>query len=240
MTFGKKKNRLEVEGIQIHCLLLLARQVTRVGTDLVWISAGSLTRMAMQMGFHQDPNRFEEISTQQKKIRRRLWYTILELNVQAALDSGMSPMIMDEDYNTQPPSNTNNDLDEGNREEHSPRISFQPVLVGSLPLRLRVTRVINSLHEEPSYEQDLALGNELAQACRDAAAEIEHAASMDKTTNFASSYCSHLLRRFPLCLHFSCAILAQKNPLAADEDLELRHDFLLLGLKDRKWSRKID
>ncbi|KAJ5610038.1 hypothetical protein N7510_006757 [Penicillium lagena] len=209
-----EKNRLKVEGIQIHCLLLLARQVTRVGTDLVWISAGSLTRMAMQMGFHQDPNRFEEMSTQQKEIRRRLWYTILELNVQAALDSGMSPMIRDEDYNTQPPSNVNdNDLDEGNPEEHPTHVSFQPVLASSLPLRLRVTRVINSLQEESSYEQVLAIGNELAQACRDAATEIEHAASMNKTAKFASSYCSHLLRRFPLCLHFSYAITAQKNPL---------------------------
>lgn len=30
------------------------------------------------------------------------------MNVQAALDSGMSPMIMDGDYNTVPPSNVSN------------------------------------------------------------------------------------------------------------------------------------
>ena len=47
-----EKDRLTWNGIQIHCLLLLARQVTRLGADLVWISAGSLIRMAMQMGLH--------------------------------------------------------------------------------------------------------------------------------------------------------------------------------------------
>lgn len=79
-----EKDRLTIKGIQVHCLLLLARQVNRIGADIVWISAGSLIRMAMQMGLHQDPNHIGDMSTGQKELRRQLWYTILEMNVQAA------------------------------------------------------------------------------------------------------------------------------------------------------------
>ncbi|KAE8383732.1 hypothetical protein BDV26DRAFT_250687 [Aspergillus bertholletiae] len=216
-----EKDRLTLEGIQVNCLLLLARQVSRMGADLVWISAGSLLRIAMQMGLHQDPDRLEEMSLIQKEIRRRLWYTILEINAQSALDSGMLPMITDADYNTQPPSNANDDelqdsaQDEA-RKTASPRtISFQSLLAESLPLRLRATRIINSLQEEPSYDEVLAIGNELASACSKAATTIEQAASESNahSVGFASSFCNHLLRRFPLCLHYQFAVKAKKQPL---------------------------
>lgn len=108
-----EKDRLTLKGIQVHCLLLLAHQVNQVGADLVWISAGSLMRMAMQMGLHQDPDYLGEIGVRQKEVRRRLWYTILEMNVQAALDSGMPPMIMDGDYNTVSPSSVSDHELEG-------------------------------------------------------------------------------------------------------------------------------
>lgn len=217
-----EKDRLTLKGIQVHCLLLLARQVNQVGADLVWISAGSLMRMAMQMGLHQNPDYLGEMSVRQKEIRRRLWYTILEMNVQAALDSGMSPMIMDGDYNTVPPSNvSDNELEEptqgGQRSiSNCPQTSFQSLLSRSLSLRLRATRVINSLQEEPSYDQVLSLGNELDLACREATVAIEGApsnADVPSVSQFASNYCSHLLRRFPLCLHFRYAVKAKANPL---------------------------
>lgn len=181
------------------------------------------------MGLHQDPDRLEEMGMREKEIRRRLWYSILELNVQSALDSGMSSMIADEDYNTKPPSIINdNDLEDGNHDQ-SARISFQTILTRSLPLRQRVIRVINSLNDERTYEEILTLGNELSSAYRNAAGEIEHFIhNNNPATKFASSYCIHLLRRFPLCLHFPYAIKSQKNPiysfsqqvcLAASQDL---------------------
>jgi hypothetical protein len=74
--------------------------------------------MAMQMGLHQDPSNLGETSVLQKEVRRRLWYTILELNVQAALDSGMAPMIIAAEYNTQPPTNLDDaDLVEASGED---------------------------------------------------------------------------------------------------------------------------
>ncbi|KAF4181098.1 hypothetical protein CNMCM8694_005577 [Aspergillus lentulus] len=222
-----EKDRLTLDGIQIHCLLLLARQVNRVGADLAWISAGSLIRMAMQMGLHQDPSHLGETSVVQRELRRRLWYTILELNVQAALDSGMAPMITAAEYNTQPPSNLDDaDLVEASGEGPRAKASSIPtqtsvlrLLADSLPLRLEATRVINNLQDKPSYDQVLRLGNDLASVCRgarifvDQLMSTEHDMSTHQTRRFKYSFCEHYLSRFLLSLHYPYAIQGKRNPL---------------------------
>lgn len=93
--------------------------------------------------------------------------------------------------------------------------SFQSLLSRSPSLRLRATRVINSLQEEVSYDKVLSFGNKLDLACREATVAIEGTpsnADAHSVNQFASSYCSHL-RRFPLCLHFRYAVKAKANPL---------------------------
>lgn len=207
-----EKDRLTLKAIQVYCLVLLSREVNYVGADLVWISAGSLVRIAMQMGLHQDPELLGLMDIAEKELRRRLWYTILEINVQAAIDSGMSPMIADEDYNTRPPSDAREQTtgDRQGGEDTLTRFSFQPLLAKSIPLRLRLTRIINSMQEEPSYDKVLELGNELAVASSEVAIAISQSSSAN---TFGFSFCSHLLRRFSLCLHYRPAVKAKTNPL---------------------------
>lgn len=219
-----EKDRLSVDGLQIYCLLLLARQVNCVGADLVWISAGSLMRMAIQMGLHQDPDHLGGMALLQKEMRRRLWYTILELNVQAALDSGMRPMVTSDDFDTRPPLNLNDeDLDNEMQWDSSKemslmptRTSFQCLLATSVLLRLESARVINALKEEPPYDRVIHLGEELATVCRNATSSIDHHKSVAKSlwpTEFPYSWCDHLHRRFLLCLHLPYAAKAAHNPI---------------------------
>ncbi|GKZ58482.1 hypothetical protein AnigIFM49718_004301 [Aspergillus niger] len=212
-----EKSRLTLGGIQLHCLLLLARQVNQVGADLIWISTGSLMRIAMQMGLHQDPNCLSEMDPTEKELRRRLWYTILELNLQSSLDSGMLPMIATGDWNTEPPSDHNLDAEPeiGEREESAAHksMNLQPILSSSIPLRLHASRLINDLREEPPYEEVLEVGKELASACRDISVTLDQLDSASPLDQFASSFCTHLIRRFTLCLHYKFAIKAKINPL---------------------------
>ncbi|KAL6234542.1 hypothetical protein BDW75DRAFT_231100 [Aspergillus navahoensis] len=229
-----EKDRLSLRAVQVHCLLLLSRQVNQVGSDLVWISAGSLMRVAMQMGLHQDPDLLGQMNCQQKHIRRRLWYTIMEVNVQAAIDSGMPPMITDGDYTTRPPSDEMGGSDSASAASQP---NFQAVLARSFSVRLRTTRVINSMQDEPSYDQVLELGGELASACSEAAHVINESACASSA--FGSSFCSHLLRRFPLCLHYRYAIRARSNPLYSHSRhacLEAALDLVTL-LKDSVYSQ---
>ncbi|KAJ5128202.1 transcriptional regulator family: Fungal Specific TF [Penicillium atrosanguineum] len=179
--------------------------------------------MAMQMGLHQDPDYLGDTNAEQKEIRRRLWYTILEMNIQAALDSGMVPMITENDYNTLPPSsiedvNIDPEGSEGVKETTltSYPKSLQYILARSISFRLKATKVINSLEEEPSYESVLQLGHELASVCREAAVSTSSGPSELGSSpggQFANSFCSHLLNRFLLCLHFKYAMQATQNPL---------------------------
>ncbi|KAL4792942.1 hypothetical protein BDV19DRAFT_380431 [Aspergillus venezuelensis] len=208
-----EKNRLTIQAVQLHCLLCLSRQVNQIGADLVWISAGSLLRMGMQMGLHQDPDLLGGMDPQDKELRRRLWYTILEMNVQATIDSGMSPMVTEDDYNTKPPGNQEPSEGQIHNSDNTPTsttVSFQSLLAKSLPLRFRIAKTINSMREEPTYEQVLGLGNELSSAC----SEVARGISQVKSANsFPGSFCSHLIGRFSLCLHYRYAIRAKINPL---------------------------
>ncbi|KAL4739873.1 fungal-specific transcription factor domain-containing protein [Aspergillus similis] len=203
-----EKDRLSLKAVQVHCLLVLSRQVNQVGSDLVWISAGSLVRMAMQMGLHQDPDLLGQMDPRQKHIRRRLWYTIMEMNVQAAIDSSMPPMIADKDYTARPPPDVMAGSDAATDADQP---SLQGVLARSFSVRLRATSLINSMQEEPSYDRVLELGGQLASACSEAARVLNQSTSASSA--FMSSFCSHLLRRFTLCLHYRYAIRAKSNPL---------------------------
>ncbi|KAJ5290776.1 transcriptional regulator family: Fungal Specific TF [Penicillium angulare] len=244
-----EKDRLTIKGIQIHCLLLLARQVNRLGADIVWISAGSLIRMGMQMGLHQDPDRLGDVPTNEKEIRRRLWYTILEMNVQAALDSGMVPMITPQDYNTKPPADesmgNSESLRTGENDELSSTyeqpLSFQPLLAESLPLRIHATKIISSLQEEPEYGQVLNLGSDLSNACQKAALNVQRQIGRSRSpqNQFAQSFCSHLLSRFLLCLHFPYAVKAPAHQVFAHSQrvcLEIALELVSL-LDDNLYSR---
>lgn len=75
------KSRLNMAGIQIQILVLLAKQVCNVEGDHVWISAGSLLRTAMYLRLHRDPAHFAKIKPFHAEMRRRLWTTVVELTV---------------------------------------------------------------------------------------------------------------------------------------------------------------
>jgi hypothetical protein len=82
------KSRLNMAGLQIQILTLIARQVSNVDGDHIWIPAGSLLRAAMHLGLHRDPSHFGKISLYHCEMRRRLWATVLEVTAQSSLDMG--------------------------------------------------------------------------------------------------------------------------------------------------------
>lgn len=57
-----EKDRIGISGLQIQCLLILARQCLSISGDLIWVAMGTLVRTAMQMGLHVDPSHFDDMS----------------------------------------------------------------------------------------------------------------------------------------------------------------------------------
>ncbi|KAF2009156.1 hypothetical protein BU24DRAFT_380475, partial [Aaosphaeria arxii CBS 175.79] len=212
------KSRLNLTGVQIHILLLQARQMCCVDGDLIWISAGALLRSAMHLGLHREPTQFPKISAFHVEMRRRLWATILELTVQMSLDIGMPPTLSEDDYDTLPPSNLNDDqMDDTTTELPATHpwttgictdTTLQLMLLDSLPLRLRITRRINSIRTQLSYAETLRLGTTLMNICR---SNLEHLLSLqaailtDSSTSRPSPFTIKLIdifvRRFVLALH---------------------------------------
>jgi hypothetical protein len=82
-----EKSRMNLSGLQVCCLVHLARDVCGVGSDLVWASAGTMMRMALYIGLHRDPVHLPKMSLLVAETRRRLWATILEMLVQSSSKS---------------------------------------------------------------------------------------------------------------------------------------------------------
>ncbi|KAF1993082.1 hypothetical protein P154DRAFT_478161 [Amniculicola lignicola CBS 123094] len=205
-----EKVRLSLTGIQIHILLLLARQVCNIHGDLVWISAGALVRAAMHLGLHRDPSHFTRISGFNSQLRRRLWASVLEMTVQSSLDVGMPPMISPQDYDTAPPSNIDDEdmwEDQPTPTETKPTdvytdTSIQIAFTRSLPVRLEVIRLLNNPHSEISYDDVIRLGSELTAICRtDSKRFYSFLISNCKATPFQIKLLDVLVRRFILNLH---------------------------------------
>ncbi|KAI0449988.1 hypothetical protein F5B21DRAFT_492670 [Xylaria acuta] len=214
-----ERGRLDIQGLRIHCLAMLARQIFSVGGDLVWMSMGSLLHRAMQIGLHRDPKHLPVMSLLEAEVRRRLWYTILEFIVQSSLDSAMPPRISFEDFDTESPSNNNDDeIDESTiglpphpREKYT-STSMQLLLIKSLPCRLRIVQLLNGLHSELAYPDVLALSSEIMSACQ-ACSKFVTENRRSGITAFQRNMCDFLVRRFLIPLHCPFASEARSNHL---------------------------
>lgn len=75
---------------QIRCMIVYAKQMNVVKKKRIWTEAGTLVREAMSAGFHRDPSLLgDRASLFDQEMRRRLWATITELELQISIDRGM-------------------------------------------------------------------------------------------------------------------------------------------------------
>ncbi|OIW29326.1 hypothetical protein CONLIGDRAFT_615196 [Coniochaeta ligniaria NRRL 30616] len=214
-----KKDRLEITGLQVYCLTILARQIFSIGGDLVWMSTGSLIHRAMQMGLHRDPKHLPAMSVLQAELRRRLWATILELVVQSSLDSAMPPRISFDEFDTDPPANNNDEeIDESTTVlQPNPRstytaTSMQLILLDSLPTRLRILQLLSGLQSELCYLDVLKLSSEITETCR-AYNNFLNGNEASGVSPFHRNLLDFLVRRFLIPLHCPFARKARTNPL---------------------------
>lgn len=227
LTGPSEKSNITLDGLQVFCLLIIARQATHNSPGgSVWLSTGSLMTMAMAMGLHRNPNMFlPTLSPFQVQMRVRLWTTVLELALQSCLNSGLPLGISIHDYDTVAPSNFDDqDLDPSGSAEPAPDdqvtdSSVQILLAKSLPLRLKVAQLLNDFRGEPSYETALKLGTDLRAACRDVAIFFHSAvpqplsdASVLSRTDFHRRFLGIYLRKYILLLHRPFMLQARKDP----------------------------
>ena len=220
-----EKERESIEGLQMHCLLLLCRQAYAMDKESNWTAAGTLLRQAIHQGLNRDPRNFPNVSVFDAEIRRRVWATILEINVQFSIDAAMPPLLTPEDYDTRSPANlgdddfdqTTGDIPPSRPKHYFTTSSLQNLLCQSLPVRLRILRTVNDCTKEQSYENALQMGGEVAAACREMSALFHTwlartSGSTIRPTQFHHRVMDTMLRRFLLNLYRPFTARAAQDP----------------------------
>ncbi|KAL4734224.1 hypothetical protein BDV11DRAFT_174959 [Aspergillus similis] len=221
-----------LDSIRVHCLFTVACQFLAIPENQSYFGTGTLVRTAMQMGLHIDPTRCaleEQISALEIQSRRRLWATILELELQSCMDHGLVPSIGVDDYDTELPLN----VDDATLDSPSPRAgnggasrlpgqdlsqltscSLQILLAQTLPVRLKIVRFLNSFRPaEQPFRQALKLSAELSSLMKLASDRIEayRISCSPPPTSFQIQFFDLLLQRTMLALHHPFAARASQD-----------------------------
>ncbi|KAI1034708.1 hypothetical protein LB504_004533 [Fusarium proliferatum] len=195
-----------------HCLLLIAKRANFLNEGSFWTSTGTLVRWAMAAGYHREVISAARMSPFDREMRRRLWITIVELDLQASIERGMPPSVRIGDFNIKRPLNVDDErLMEsmqnplaGTPITELTSTSFQALLYRSLPTRLKICTFINASCEEANFDKVLELEQELGQALQDIPA-FDHPQAdprQHQTATYIKSMLGIVLHQYILSLHF--------------------------------------
>ncbi|KAI1611319.1 hypothetical protein EDD36DRAFT_285421 [Exophiala viscosa] len=211
--------RPDLRIFQICCLSIVSRRLNGLSENQAWIATGSLVKMAMSAGYHREPRDLAKVSPFYLEMRRRIWATIVELDLQASIDRGMLPSVREGDFNTTPPMNlsddsideTVSDLPTSEPLEVVTDSAFQAALTTSLSLRLRICAWANSANIELDYEDALNMDEELSRHLN--SMPVWSCPTADDASNQQSPHARVLLqlvlRQYVILLHTPFASLGQ-------------------------------
>jgi Fungal specific transcription factor domain len=234
--------------LQTRTLLLLARQANLATPSELWAESGILVRNAMIMGLHQDPEPWE-FSNFDKEARRKLWLTIVELDLQFSLAAGMPSSVSSNMFNTRELLNVDD-------QDLTPEMAEYPAskpgtvytdalpqfaLSASLPLRLQITNLLGgNLNLSTSAPHLLALASSLEKSLLSLPPPFRSSTRAGNTSNkrlhrlFTSIQLELCIRRPLLSLYRSIAMsspeISSKYPEARKG--ALRNALAILGNLD--------
>ncbi|KAI1266895.1 hypothetical protein F5Y18DRAFT_380842 [Xylariaceae sp. FL1019] len=217
------KGKLTIAGIQIMILITFARGTASVGGDLIWIHVGSLLRSAMYMGLHRDPSRLPPMSRLDAEIRRRLWNTIIEMEIQTSMDAGGFPMVSLDNSDTRAPANLDDselaDVDPSTREKEPTRftdMSMALALRDSLKERVAVCQLLNVTSYQGAYEDTIHLHGRFSKAWKSLVAKLKSfPPSGRQPSSFTMRFLEILMRRYFLALHLPYLAVGSAEPAFA-------------------------
>lgn len=168
--YSQKHTTLEF--YQIHVLLVVAKGTNCYKVKRMWTVAGSILRLAIAAGFHREPTYLSsKVSVFDQEMRRRLWFSILELEMQASCDRGMRASVSPDDWDCLPPLNIHDeDFNESTQSLPSAkpladwtRTSFLCKAVQHLPLRMDLLTRINSISRNLELDTVMAFDDRIRQ-----------------------------------------------------------------------------
>jgi hypothetical protein len=208
------RNQLNLEYFQLQCLSLLAKRANSIKMKQAWVYSGDVMRLAIAAGLHRKPEFISQqrISEFEKEMRRRLWATVVELELQASIDSGLPSSMCGLYTDVQPPSNTPDDLFSlksgfipSQGLDRFTRSSYLAWSTRSLPLRVKLVQLLNNPTTKLPYAEVLAYDSQLHSM-------VSSLPNWDESEGALPSALLDLeLRQFLLMLHRPYAKLAAKD-----------------------------
>ncbi|KAI3319531.1 hypothetical protein HD806DRAFT_262489 [Xylariaceae sp. AK1471] len=217
------KGKLTITGLQIMVLLTLARETASVGGDLVWIHVGSLLRSAFYMGLHRDPSRLPRMSRLDTEIRRRLWNTILELELKTSIDAGGFPAISPDMSDTRAPADLDDmDLMEDDIEATTKEgdrftdMTMALALRDSFRERLAIYQMLNATPFRGTYDDTILLHGRFMTAFKSLTTKLKRYTSSERQpTSFQRRFVEVMTRRCLMSLHLPYLGPGLKDPAFA-------------------------
>ncbi|KAI0508300.1 hypothetical protein F5B22DRAFT_650154 [Xylaria bambusicola] len=147
---------------QIECLLYLAKKVNTIKKKRFWATSGGLVHNAISIGLHQDPDTIApEISAYNKEMRKRIWSTIVEFDLQTSFDLRVPTLLSQVHIETDAPRNIDDDgfsSDSAELPVSRPRSeytfsSYVHFSRQSLPVRLEICKILTGPPVDLDWEQ---------------------------------------------------------------------------------------
>lgn len=159
----------DMDTLQCEVLLLHASRMMSSRNAESWTQLGFIVRMAMTMGLHRDPDEFPQIRPFYAELRRRLWYSIMDMDLHVALACNLPCSVREGEYSCRPPSNLDdNDIypDMGKLPPSKPideytNTQLQAYASRTLPHRMRVSSIINRLDTIRDFQEVIECGVQL-------------------------------------------------------------------------------
>lgn len=163
------KQQVDMDILQCEVLLLHATRMLSSKNQDSWTQLGSIVRMAMVMGLHRDPDEFPQIRPFFAELRRRMWYTIMDMDLHVALASNLPCSVREGEYTCRSPSNlddTDIHPDMAQLPPSKPIDEFtnnqlQAYASRTLPYRIRVSNIISRLDTIRDFQEVLDCGLQL-------------------------------------------------------------------------------
>ncbi|KAF1943391.1 C6 zinc finger domain-containing protein [Clathrospora elynae] len=209
------RKRLTLPFFQLQCLSLLAKRVNCVKLKQDWVTSGDVLRLALASGMHRDPSLLASgrISEFEKEMKRRLWVTIMEFELQSSAESGLQSALTGLYFDTRAPANLPDDafttesqqLPTSQPSEQFTSASYISVALKSLPLRINLTQLLNTPSSDLQYSDILHFGAQIHSAISSLPTWDDDRAALP------SALLRLQLRQYLLVLHKPYAKLAPRN-----------------------------
>lgn len=212
------KQLVDMDTLQCEVLLLHATRMMSSRNQESWTQLGFIVRMAMTMGLHRDPDEFPQIRPFYAELRRRLWYTIMDMDLHVALACNLPCSVREGEFTCRPPSNLDDaDIypDMSKLPPTKPIDEFtstqlQAYASRTLPHRIRVSSIINRLDTIRDFQEVLDCGMQLEQILDD----VNHLFPRRNQTLNPSAKFKEWRMRALLDMHVRRPLLALYRPFA--------------------------